>query len=102
MQSCYISMSIIGNGKIVFILGRKPCFHTHFCSKFESRAIDLTQRHPQYVEIVVAYRQKYLKNYGGGKKETNPKYIQAMKNVGFKRLLSKKADMTTINLNRIF
>lgn len=50
--------------------------------RFESRrAIDLTQRHPQYLEIVVGYRQKYLKDYGGGKKETNPKFLQAMKNV---------------------
>ena len=44
-------------------------------------AIELTQRHPQYLEVVVGYRQKYLKDYGGGKKETNQKYLQAMKNV---------------------
>lgn len=48
-----------------------------------SRAIDLTQRHPQYLEIVVGCRQKYLKVYGGGKKENNPKYLQAMKNVRY-------------------
>ena len=46
-------------------------------------AIDLTSRHPQYLEIVVGFRQKYLKEYGGGKKETNPKYQQAMKNVRY-------------------
>ena len=45
------------------------------------RALDLTQRHTQYLDIVVGYRQKYLKDYGNGKKETNAKYIQAMKNV---------------------
>jgi hypothetical protein len=45
------------------------------------RAIDLVQRHPQYLEVVVGYRQKYLKDYGGDKKETNTKYIQAMKTV---------------------
>jgi hypothetical protein len=50
---------------------------------FFYRAIDLTQRHPQYLEVVVGYRQKYLKDYGGGKKETNPKYIQAMKSVSY-------------------
>ncbi len=55
-------------------------FHSFFrCS----RAIDLTQRHPQYLEIVVGYRQKYLKDYGGGKKETNSKYLQAMKTVSY-------------------
>ena len=48
---------------------------------FDFRAIDLTQRHPQYLDVVVAYRTKYLKDYAGGKKETNPKYLQAMKNV---------------------
>jgi hypothetical protein len=50
----------------------------NYCS---SSAIELTQRHPQYLEVVVGYRQKYLKDYGGGKKETNQKYLQAMKNV---------------------
>jgi hypothetical protein len=58
---CYFLQTIIGN--------------------YFSRAIDLTQRHPQYLEVVVGYRQKYLKDYGGGKKETNQKYLQAMKNV---------------------
>jgi len=44
-------------------------------------ALELTQRHSQYLDVVVGYRQKYLKEYGGGKKETNQKYIQAMKMV---------------------
>jgi hypothetical protein len=70
-------MNIIGIGLKIFSFIINYFFKFYF-----SRAIDLTQRHPQYLEIVVGYRQKYLKDYGGGKKETNQKYAQAMKNVG--------------------
>ncbi len=70
-------MNIIGIGLKYFFF-----IINYFLNFLFSRAIDLTQRHPQYLEIVVGYRQKYLKDYGGGKKETNQKYAQAMKNVG--------------------
>ncbi|CAF0799987.1 unnamed protein product [Adineta steineri] len=66
-----------------YLQGNKPlhAIMLHLNEHNWDRAIDMTQRHPQYLEIVVGYRQKYLKDYGGGKKETNAKYIQAMKNV---------------------
>ncbi|UJR33697.1 hypothetical protein I4U23_021126 [Adineta vaga] len=56
-----------------------------------NRAIDLTQRYPQYLEIVVGYRQKYLNEYGNGKKETNSKYLQAIKtiNIDWNRISAK-------------
>ncbi|CAF1477767.1 unnamed protein product [Adineta ricciae] len=66
-----------------YLQGNKPlhAIMLHLNEHNWDRAIDLTQRYPQYSDIVVGYRQKYLKDYGGGKKETNPKYQQAMKNV---------------------
>ncbi|CAF3285060.1 unnamed protein product [Rotaria socialis] len=66
-----------------YLQGNKPlhAIMLHLNEHNWDRAIDLTQRHPQYLEIVVGYRQKYLKDYGNSKKETNQKYLQAMKNV---------------------
>ncbi|CAF3833222.1 unnamed protein product [Adineta steineri] len=66
-----------------YLQGNKPlhAIMLHLNEHNWDRAIDLTQRHSQYLDIVVGYRQKYLKNYGGGKKETNQKYIQATKTV---------------------
>ncbi|CAF0801238.1 unnamed protein product [Didymodactylos carnosus] len=66
-----------------YLQGNKPlhAIMLHINEHNWDRAIDLSQRYPQYLDIIVGYRQKYLQDYAGGKKETNPKYLQAMKNI---------------------
>ncbi|CAF0748911.1 unnamed protein product [Adineta ricciae] len=68
------------------------------------RAIDLTQRYPQYLDVVVGFRQRYLNEYGNRRKETISKYLQAMKTVDidWNRINAKlRKDLDEDNVLRI-